>query len=66
MQRTLKLDLSRPFNIVALPLFRTKVFKLPDGTNIVFTVFHYVIADEESVQMFSDDLRSRTSIATKT
>ncbi len=50
--------LELPFDIASGPLWRTSAIRISSGLHLVVIVFHHLITDDVSAQIFADELRA--------
>ncbi|MDP8228961.1 MAG: amino acid adenylation domain-containing protein [Candidatus Electryoneaceae bacterium] len=49
-------DVKLPFDLNNPPLFRCKLFNVGDGSSILYLNVHHIIADEQSIGLFFEEL----------
>ncbi|MDP8241217.1 MAG: amino acid adenylation domain-containing protein [Candidatus Hatepunaea meridiana] len=49
-------DVHTSFNLTAPPLFRCKLFRISDKSSILYLNIHHIIADEQSIDVFFEEL----------
>lgn len=49
-------ELSAPIDLTAGPVFRAKIFRLKEEENVFVTVFHHIVCDNQSMNIFMSEL----------
>src|SRR5688572_3835298 len=56
LERALREEARRPFELERAPLFRATLFRLSESEHVLLLVFHHIISDAESLRIFLREL----------